>query len=873
MRRLGFVLMLLSLGLSASAQETPSADDILSRVAAGLELLEAGQFERAFDQLNETNEDAQDHQPGALATFYPNAALALYFHDVGRWDAALQFSDAAIAGLSSHGLGTHRARIMASVVQGAALFRLGRYDQAETRLRAVVQETTGNETLTDLYGMALHYLARTVSRLGGSDEAMLRRAFLDGLSPRWRVQPRDVVQVRYLHLQDEFDRMRDATPLVPRARALVAEAAGAAGLSEAQRMFYTGFLGRVLLRSGQPTEAERHLRAHHDFLRGLKAKNRDAWDTARALGEAMVATQGAQAGYDFLLRELDYAKRNAAPVDALALYHRDLGRIANGAGNVRLAQVQFRAGYALARGTLDATETLPTHLRSFLRADDPAVAAYPFRHEIPDPGFQLTLRADAAHVLYLFLQGRFVTLHDHYRTARPDVVDDPALFHINRALFHALTGHPDDMARDLQSAQDAARNGSALDPKAPIFDIVHTLGFIWGTEHAPGRAQPALTRLMQSGQGGTAHLLADALALYAAGLQADRHGMHGGLQRWIANPQAMVPNGPWDVFANTLALELAYGNIAPSRLAPIRRATQATMGPAERYALARALDRMAHSVLAQSDSYSDAQLAERVVLERQMSDMLPSGHPALASARFVLANAYLERGEASRAAEWSDRAIATLRATSYHDRDRLAYLMARHGRILLSLGQNNAALSQTTAALALVPEDANMSGTYLGEVLMAHSEALWHRTRNARKLRDFLRPWVMRDAVMARLLPEARADLLIQSAFANARLGGPAGPDFERADAAMSSPTWDWRSKRSRLANIWAEHRYRRGDLRGAWDKARHATDLLVDWLEDGAGVSRVQKDRMRHRAVWEAGIGWALADTLTDTPTDTGAE
>ncbi|MDA7427403.1 hypothetical protein PGB28_02950 [Primorskyibacter aestuariivivens] len=865
MRRLGVVLLLLSLGLNAPAQEAPGADDILSGVAAGLELLETGQFEAAFDQLNVINEQAQGHQPGALATFYPNAALALYFHDIGRWEAALQFSDAAIAGLSSHGLGTHRARIMASAVQGAALFRLGRYDQAETRLRAVVDETAGKAALADLHGMALHYLARAVSRLGGADEAALRMAFLDGLSPIWRVQPRDVVQVRYLQLQYELDRMRDATPLMSRTKALVAEAAAAAGLSDAQRMFYTGFLGRVLLRSGQPAEAEQHLRAHHGFLRAQEAKNRDAWDSSRALGEAMVATQGAQAGYDFLLRELDYAQRNAAPGVAVALYHRDLGRIANGAGDGALAQAQFRAAYALARGSVDATEPLATHLRSFLRADDPAVAAYPFRHEITDPGFQLTLRADAAHVLYLFLQGRFVTLHDHYRTARPDAVDDPALFHINRALFHALSGHPDDMARDLHSAQEAARRGSALHPNAPIFDIVHTLGFIWGTEHAPDRAQPALTRLMQSEQGGTARLLADVLALYAAGLQADRHGLHGGLQRWLANPQAMAPNGPWDVFANTLALELAYGNIAPSRLAPIRRATESAMGTANDYALARTLDRMAHSVLVQSDSFSDAQLAERVVLERQMSDMLPPGHPVLASARFVLANAYLERGEAKRAAEWSDRAIATLRATPHHDRDRLAYLLARHGRILLALGRNDAALSQTTAALALVPEAATMTGTYLGEVLLAHSEALWHRTRNAQKLRDFLSPWVTRDAVMARLLPEARADLLIQTAFANARLGGTAEPEFERADAAMSSPTWDWRSKRSRLANIWAEHRYRRGDLHGAWDKALQATDLLVDWLEDGGDASHVQKDRMRHRAVWEAGIGWALAEKLAE--------
>lgn len=866
MRGLAFAFVFLSLAFGAPAQEAPNADDILSGVTAGLKLLEAGRFEAAFDQLNQINEQAQDHQPGALATFYPNAALALYFHDVGRWDAALQFSDAAIAGLSAHGLGTHRARIMASVVQGAALFRLGRHDQAETRLRAVVDETARQAALADLHGMALHYLARTVSRLGGSDAAALRRAFLDGLSPRWRVQPRDVVQVRYLQLQDAFDRMRDATPLVPRARALVAEAGGAAGLSEAQRMFYTGFLGRVLLRAGQPADAEHHLRAHHDFLRAREAKNRDAWDTARALGEAMVATQGAQAGYDFLLRELDFAQRNAAPVEALALYHRDLGRIAKGAGDGALAQVQFRAAYALARSRVGATEPLATHLRGFLRADDPAVAGYALRHEIPDPAFQLTLRADAAHVLHLFLGGRFVALHDHYRTARPDAARDPALFHINRALFHALTGHPEAMLRDLQSARRAAERGSALHPRAPVFDIVHALGFIWGTEHAPEQAGPALTRLAQTGQAGTVQLLADALALYMAGLQADKRGVHDGLRQWISHPQAQAPNGPWEVFANTLALEMAYGNMAPSRLAPIRRATGAAMGASDGYTLARALDRMAQSVLAQSDSYSDAQLAERVVLERQISDMLPPGHPVLASARFALANAYLERGEAQHAAAWSDRAIATLRATPYHDADRLAYLLARHGRILLALGEDNAALSQTTAALALVPEDANMTGTYLGEVLLAHSETLWHRTRNARKLRDFLSPWVTRDAVMTRLLPEARADLLIQSAFAGARLGGEAEAAFARADGAMSSPTWDWRPKRSRLANIWAEHRYRRGDLRGAWDKARQATDLLVDWLEDGAGVSRVQKDRMRHRAVREAGIGWALAETLTDT-------
>lgn len=49
----------------------------------------------------------------------------------------------------------------------------------------------------------------------------------------------------------------------------------------------------------------------------------------------------------------------------------------------------------------------------------------------------------------------------------------------------------------------------------------------------------------------------------------------------------------------------------------------------------------------------------------------------------------------------------------------------------------------------------------------------------------------------------------------------------------------------------------------GAWDAITQATDIYVEWVSDGAGATRAQKDVLRRRAVWEAGIGWALAREL----------
>lgn len=856
-------------GVVAGAQDrAPTSASIVTRVETGLALLDRGDLPAAYARLNAVNELAQDHRPGALATFYPNAALALYFHDAGRYDAALRFAASAVAGLTSHGLGAHRARHMASVVLGASLFRLGRLDEAETTLRAVLADVQGNAAQADLYGMALHYLARSVSRLRTADEVAVRRAFLEGFSEAWRVAAPDVLQVRYLQLQYEDDRGADPADLLPRLAALVSDADRARGVSESQRSYYAGYYGYLLARVGEYAAAEAALRRQYDVLRRSEQRHDDVWENARRLAEVMVYTKGAQGGYDFLRLEVQRAEALEAPVNALALYHRDLGRIAGGAGNVALAQTHFRDAYAVARGAFPATSALALHLRRFLDPEDGGMTGYRFRAEVAAPEPEVTLRADGAHVLYLFLQGRHVALGDWFARVEPGQgpEPDPALYHINRALYRAMIGQSEGMVADLRAARAAAQDqaGSALHPQAAVFDVIHAIGFAWGTEHDPARARSSVSALAARGAGLSPgmKLLIESLSVYVASQTGDKRALVAGLDAWAANPVARAPEGPWEIFANVLALEMAHGNRAPATLAPIEAGTFAAMG--EGYALLRAINRLSVQVLAQPDGVSDTALADRARVERALSDMLPPSHPVLASARFALATAHQQRGEDPAAVTWLDKAIGGLRAAPHARRDRLAYLLARKGRLLASQGQLDEALAQTSDALAIIGDETG-DGTYLGEVLTGHAETLWLRTRSAAKLEAFLAGWVDRSAVMASLLPEARADLLILRGFAATQLGGDAEPVFAQARAVMSSPIWDWRTKRSRLDQLLAEYRYRAGNLPGAWQAVTRSTDAYAAWVADGAGAVRAQKDTLRKHAVWEGAIGWALAEGLRE--------
>lgn len=846
----------------AVAQEAgPTLEAIVTEVEEGLALLNAGETEAAFARLNAVNELAQDHQPDALATFYPNAALALYFYDIGQPKPALQFATAAVAGLTSHGLSDHRARYLASVVQGAAQFQLGRPEQAEAPLRAVVMELRWNAAQADLYGMALGTLARVLSRLGSRDAPAMRRAFLDGLSPDWRVRAADVLQLRYLQLQYEEDRGADPAALLPQAAGLSADAEQTPGIPPMQRIYYLGYHGHLLMRTGDYEAAEEKLRAQYDHYRTANARHGDVWENLRRLAEVTLYTKDAQTGYDLLGSDMERAKSLNAPIDEVALIHRDLGRIANGAGNRPLAQAHFREAYATARSHFAATSEIAVHLRRFIDTQDAGLSEYQFRGELAAPGFDVMLRADAAHVLYLFLQGQYLPLGDWF--ARTEPGQNPAFFYINRALYRALIGQPNGMLADLQAAQQAAHDGSELHPQAPIFDVIHTVGFAWGSEHDPARASRSVAALeaRRDALGPVSQMLVTVLSAYVASQRAEKEAFLAALATWVRHPVVDRPKGPWEIFANSLALEMGYGNLPPDRLANIRRASLSAMG--ENYALLRSLDSLAFEVLARSDGFSDAALAERVGIERALSAQLPPWHPVLASARFAMATAHQNRGETQAAHDWLDKAIATLRAAPTPPRDRLAYQLARQGRVLLVMGQENEALARTTDALGMVSVTKE-SGTYLGEVLIAHAEALLKRTGNAARLEAFLADWMARPGVLASLLPEARADLWILRGIAVARIRDKdAEPVFQAAREAMSAPHWDWRSKLSRLDQLLAEYRYQSGDMLGAWEAVTRATDTYADWVRDGAGAVRAQKDILRRRAVWEAGIGWALARDL----------
>lgn len=862
-------LSLMLAGAPVTGQGSPPDEaQVLAGTDAGLALLLAGDRDGAFRMLDALNETVQEGGYGPVARSYPNMALAHVFLDAGDPAQALRFANAAVAGFTAFDHADHPGRILATVAQGAALERLGRLEQAEITLRAAVATTRDRPALAPFHGMALFHLARAVTLLDGADQSEIRRDFLGRFTPDWHLPRRDAVHIQYYDLEYAERHRAPVAELIDRSEALLRTAKPIADLPPGQLAYYYGFHGYILAQAQRYRDARPylvHLYRHH---RDAGLNGPDVWRTTRHLANVLFRTDGPDSAYGFLQKEIAYAREVQAASPDIAPLIRDLGHIARNAGDAQAAQGHYRAAYAEARGKLPVTDVMVRDLRRLIDPEAPGFDDFTFAEEIRNiAGESFAFLPDASGTLAAFLSQGFAGTRPHVIGTDPDRTGDPAVFLINRALYHALVGLPDAMLADLTAAHEAAQTGqSQLSPDATIFDFINAIAYVWGTEHEPARAFRSLEALYKryDSLNDTERLLFHALGGYTGSQLANMALMSREVTAWMNHPAALAPQGAWQIFANTLGLEMAYGNVPAGRTEAIHAALQEALGPPPGNRLVRALVDMGWTVLADPDGRSEAALARRALLEKALADSLPPGHNILSAAQFGMATAYHNRGDMAESALWMGKAIKTLRNSDHHRPDRLAYLMARHARTLSAMGDVNGGAALAAEALAMVdPETA--SGTYLGEVLISHALAFYDRTRDIGRTVAFFDDWLARPGLLGRLRPQDRVELLYLAAAATARTTdvnkGLAA--FARARDAMKAEHQDWRLKRARLEFDQAKMRYHAGQLEEAFADATLSNDLYLDWAADSAVTAEADPKTFRDRAAWEVGIGWALAQSL----------
>lgn len=846
----------------------PDAAEVVTETDAGLALLRRGDVAAAFDRINTVNEIVQTNPYGPLATFYPNMGLAFYFLDRGKTATALQFASTAVTGFNTHGMGDHPGRQMASVAQGVALERMGRREEAELTLRGSVGETRNRPEFSAVHGLALYHLARVATLLDSNDQHEIRRDFLDRFSSDWPVPLPDAIHIQYYDLEHAERSGGAIEDLIRRSERLLQLAAPIENLPRAQLLYYHGYHGMLLTRANRFRDARPFLTRQYRYMREARITGPDVWRNLRQLALVVYRTDGPEAAYGLLQGDLEYARSLDAPPEEVATLLRDMGHIARNGGDNGTAQDHFRAAYAEARRALPVTDTLSRELRLLIDPQAPGFDAFAFAEEVRSIGSgQITFLPDASGTLQVFLSQGFAGVRPQLAGVNPASTGDPATFLINRALYHAMVGLPDSMRADLEAAYTAASEGrSALSPQAAIFDIINAVGFLWGTDNAPERAMASLEALYARYAGLTE---GERLIFHALGVYAGSHLNKSDLLKrevlaWTRQPRAAAPETPWDIFANLLALEMAFGNLPAAQTDPLHAALQEAIGPPPGNRLARALTDMSWLMLASLDSRSDEALAARALVEQTLAETLPDSHHLLSAARFTMANTYLSRGDGAQSALWMRKAVTTLRASKYHRPDRLAYLMARHSRALRAMGDLHGGAALAADALALIDPD-TASGTYLGELLIAQGSAIWDSTNNPSKAAAFFDDWLNRPGLLDRLQPETRVELLILDAGARARTGDveTALTAFARARDAMQLEHLDWRFNRARLELEQARLRFRAGHWSEAFADVTLANDIYADWAADNAVTAVADPETWKSRASWEAAIGWSLAQSL----------
>ncbi|TNF18180.1 MAG: hypothetical protein EP318_19310 [Rhodobacteraceae bacterium] len=881
--RLGLITpLLVALATGAPAQtdpgDTPPApglptpNEIIEGIDRGIRMVRRGEMEAAIKLLDQLNDITFETSYPTLAHHYPNLGQAIYYYHQRDWREVIRFASSVATGLMADGYPDHPYRLRASALQAGALRMQGRELEAEVILRNVVGIARDRRELFETYGLALFHLAMIASDLDLEDEDALTAEFQRNWSSDWPVTLEQALILEYRDINSDELRDDDLDRAIRRARNLVAATEAAEDMPLRRLAGFRGYLGLLLAQKGDYATAIDYLRKEYAYYREAGITGLDLDNNIVFLGLVLRYGESPEAGYQWFEDEVALARQTGTDPHQIARFLLEQAEIAEALGWTDEAQRLYRETYAEVRRVDRANHELAQRARQSIDLAHPGMADFAFASELGAiDAIQFDLAPDGKDVVRLFFEGNYLALDALLARYRDEGKAESLAYRINRALYLSLIGSYDAGLGELAEARRAARTtlGHDIPANALIFDMIEVIAKVWGTGHEPDTARGALDRL-RAREGS---MRPDERSMYRALLafyhfrRDEMTEMRPILEAWFADYDPGRDKGMWDIYAATVIMEMAFGFMAED---DNNRLMQETMGVLDSYpgmSLARDYLRLVRTMNSRKGVFSDEALVELGTLVTSIGQSVPDGHSFLSSTQFALANAHGWRGNTEDSLFWLRKCVETMRATPYHRRDEIAYILARQADLLRIMGQTNEAHLLAQEALASV-DPLTARPNLIGELFRVTAQTLYARTDNAQKATEFLDSVLDDPAIYRRIMPLDRVVLLRIKADFQANFAEL--PDIlatlDAAEAEMDAPEVDWQMERSNVLWSRAIANYWNDAPEPGFAAMMESNDIYTEWLDSiraAAGASGIDPTGFRERADWEALMGWDYAQTL----------
>lgn len=845
-------------GQSAWSQSASTDEAFRSIIAEADSLTEAGQVQDAWALLSDA---ATTATPGYLEALRQLALARVYLRSR---DLSLA-ENAALQAMAQteNGLNTSPQRIEALFALGEALYQQGRLDEALPLLSRAVSMAGGRLALDRPGVRALH--ARAAARLAliklqldQFDAVTFAESVLDqtlGILPmpdwawlHFNVTTALVYEGRY------------NPDTVTRQQALLALIANDPAVSDADRIYYSGYLGLFLADQDQHAQAQPILAAWYDqmladgdlsdalFLAGQRLVQGEV-----LLGQIAPATAR-------LMQMIDLLQGQQGRERTLAYLLRDRALIAEQSGDMATAQAFHRRAFDTFR--LIRSET------------DPELMVFAASLTDTDPANQTFADLNGDLVLERFLSGDHAALLREMQQLYDDGTETPA-FWANRQLLFAL-------------AADPAQSGTAMDEMTLFYLDA-------GSDAIPADDRPrwlarvqlveAVSRVFSTSFEQDAEELSVlfqdiaqsqdilppwerrlAVAIRAMWLSRRNHNDQAEelVRQWFAEPAATPADGPWAMLSELIGLSTAMAYLPADDMA--RRLDSALPAAAD-MPLITALLTVISLTETEAEGATDVGIARMGQAVGQIRTVLPASHymTVLALSRFAT---QLElRASYDAAFEALDAAVAGARlASGWISADVHAYLQMRQGLLRKLMGQDDLALALTAEAVSLL--DATTTDPSIAlEIVTVHASALVQAARSEDAL-TLIESWSAAFAALPGpgLEPGLQAVLQASRASVLAQLERYSDADlaFQDAQSLMLRGRWATDVDRAGLLVNWSVSDFRQGKLASSYDRIVQANTLYLDWFtRSDARQAASLAQTARQRVLLQARIGWDYAATL----------
>lgn len=856
----------------APAPGLPTPNELVAGVDRGIRMVHRGELEPAIKLLDGLNDVTFEAEYPSLPHHYPNLGQAYYYYFSRDWREVVRFASSVATGLVADGYPDHPYRVRASALQGAALRSQNRETEAEVILRNVVDEAKDRPELFPTYGLALYHLAMIASDLNRPDEDALTAEFQRNWSSDWPVTLEQALILEYRDINEDELRDDNVDRAIRRARNLVAATEAAEDIPLRRLAGFRGYLGLLLAQKGDFDTAIDYLRKEYEYYREAGITGLDLTNNIVFTGLVLRYGESAEAGFQWFADEVALARQTGTAPHDIARFLLEQAEVAQVLERTDVAQRLYREAYAEVRRVHRANHALAQRARARIDLDHPGMADFAFAPELGAiDAIQFDLAPDGKDVLRLFFEGNYLALDALLARYRDKGEAESLEYRINRALYLSLIGSYTAGLDALAEARRAARTtmGHDIPANALIFDMIEVVARVWGTGHEPGTARGALDRLrarVDTMQPDERSMYRALLAFYHFRLD-EMEQMREVLADWFAEYDPTADKGMWDIYAATVIMEMAFGNMEEEVNNQLLQDTLSALENFPGMSLARDYLRLVRTMNSRKGVFSDEALVELGTLVTSIGQSVPDGHSLLYSTQFALANAHGWRGNNEESLFWLRKCIETMRSNAFHRKDEAAYILARQADMLRLMDRTNEAHLLAQEALASInPMEARPN--LIGELYRITAQALYARTNNADKAIEFLDSVLGDPAIFGRIMPLDRVILLRTKADYQANVADL--PDIlatlDAAEAVMDAPEVDWRLERSNvlwsraIANYWNEA------PEAGFTAMMQSNDIYTDWLDTiraAAGASGIDPTGFRERADWEALMGWDYAQTL----------